>query len=73
MSQVSDYVKAKRQLAATRFNANAITSDAYQQLIVELDDAEASVSMGKCMASGESDFPLYQCLADNKGNYANCR
>jgi transposase len=73
VSKTQAYVKAKRQLAAARFNANAMTSDEYQQRIVELDDAEASVSMDKCLASKGVDLELYYCLADNKGNYAICR
>jgi len=73
VSQTQEYVKANRQLAAARFNANAMTSDKYQQRVIELDDAENSVSMGKCMASEGVDVELYHCLADNKGNYTTCR
>ena len=73
LSQVSHYVEAKRQLAAVRYNSGAMSSDAYQQLVIELDDVEASVSMEKCMAASGDDFQLYQCLADNKGRYADCR
>lgn len=73
VSQTQQYIQANRQLAAARFNANAMTSDAYQQLIIELDDAETSVTMPKCMASNGVVFELFQCLASSKGNYAACR
>ncbi len=74
VSQTSKYVTSNRQLAQVRFNANAITAVEYEQLIIELDDVEATVSMKNCMAAEtDSDINLYQCLATNKGNYAVCR
>lgn len=71
MSEVAHYVKANREIAAAQFNTGAMTTEAYEQLIIELDDVDASVSMGQCMA-GEKTV-LYQCLLNQKGNHAACR
>ncbi len=67
------YVESLEKIAESRYNTREISRGQYQTEIDQAASIANRFSIEKCLSSTHSELVIFECLADNNGNYPLCQ